>query len=66
MSSGQHCCRTLLQQVPAILHYHRPGSGSGPYVFDVMVERSLARHTWQMLLDKLPHAGELEQQHGPF
>lgn len=64
MSEGQHCCRTLLQQIPAIVHYHQPGSGSGPYVFDVIMERSLARHGWQVLLEKLPHARELEQRHG--
>lgn len=64
MTGGQHCCRTKLDRLLAILHYHQPGKGSGPYVFDVMLERSLARHGWQMLLDRLPHARELEQQHG--
>lgn len=66
MASGQHCCRTKLDRLPAILHYHPPGSGSGAPVFDVMMERSLARHGWQMLLDRLPHARELEQRHGPL
>ncbi|HET6566155.1 MAG TPA: hypothetical protein VFG52_12140 [Xanthomonadales bacterium] len=64
MGAGAHCCRTLLQQIPAIVHYHQPGSGSGPYVFDVIMERSLARHGWQVLLEKLPHARELHQRHG--
>jgi len=64
--SGQHCARTLLERVPVILHYQQPGRSAGPFVVDVMVERSLARQTWQMLLGKLPHALELEQQHGPF
>jgi heterotetrameric sarcosine oxidase gamma subunit len=66
MANGQHCCRTKLDRLPAILHYHQPGNGSGAPVFDVMLERSLARHGWQMLLDRLPHARELEQQHGPL
>ena len=63
---GQHCTRTRLDQAPVVLHYHRPGSGSGPFVFDVMIERSLAHYVWQLLLDCLPHASELEQQHGPY
>ncbi len=66
VAAGQHCTRTRLDQVPAILHYHQPGSGSGPYVFDVIVDRSLALYAWRLFLDYLPHARELEQQHGPF
>jgi heterotetrameric sarcosine oxidase gamma subunit len=66
LTLGQHCSRTRLDQLPAILHYHQPGSGSGPFVFDVMIERSLASYAWQLFLKHLPHATELEQQHGPF
>jgi|GEM_PF-2282521 len=66
MILGQHCTRTRLDQAPAILHYHQPGSGSGPFVFDVMIERSLAHYVWQLFLNYLPHARELEQQHGSF
>lgn len=64
MILGQHCTRTRLDQAPAVLHYHQPGSGSGPFVFDVMIERSLAHYVWQLFLNYLPHARELEQQHG--
>jgi heterotetrameric sarcosine oxidase gamma subunit len=64
IAGGQHCCRTLLDRIPAIVHYHPPGSASGPYVFDVMMDRSLARHGWDLFLRKLPHARELLQQHG--
>ncbi len=66
MAGGPHCCRTLLDKLPAIVHYHPPGSASGPYVFDVMLDRSLARHGWNMLLQKFPHARDLWQQHGPL
>jgi heterotetrameric sarcosine oxidase gamma subunit len=63
---GQHCSRTRLNQAPAIFHYHRPGNGSGAYVFDVLVERGLARYSWQLLQRLQPHAMELLQQHGPL
>lgn len=70
MALGQHCSRTGIGQglnkVSAILHYHQPGSGHNPYVFDVMTERSLAHYVWQLFLRQLPHAIESEQRHGPF
>ncbi len=66
VAQGQHCTRTRLDQVPAILHYHQPGSGHNPFIFDVMIERSLAPYTWQLFLRQFPHAIELEQLHGPF
>jgi heterotetrameric sarcosine oxidase gamma subunit len=66
MASGQHCCRTGLSLVPAILHYHQPGSSSPAFVFDILIERSLAAYTWQLLLRQFPHAMEAEQLHGPF
>jgi len=66
IARGQHCSRSRLDQVPLILHYHQPGSGHNPFVFDVIIERSLARYTWQLLLRQFPHALELEQLHGPF
>lgn len=66
IASGQQCCRTRLDRLPVILHYHQPRSGSGPQVFDVIIDRSLVRQCWQMFLDRLPHACNLEQQHGPL
>jgi len=66
MRPGQFCTRTRLDQVPAILHYHQPGSGSVPFVFDVFIERSLAPHVWQLFLKNLPHATEVKQLHGLF
>ncbi len=63
---GQHCSRTRLNHVPAILHYHQPSGGSKPYVFDVMIERSLAAYSWQLFLRQFPHAVESEQLHGAF
>lgn len=62
--AGQHCARTHLDQAGAILHYHQPGSGSVPFVFDVIIERSLAFYFWQLLNSNLPHALELTKQHG--
>lgn len=66
LALNQHCTRTRLDQAPAILHHHQPGSGSGAFVFDVMIDRSLARYVWQLFLSNLPHALELEQQHKSY
>lgn len=66
LTLDQHCTRTRLDQAPAILHHHQPGSGSGAFVFDVMTDRSLARYVWQLFLSNLPHALELEQQHKSY
>jgi heterotetrameric sarcosine oxidase gamma subunit len=62
--AGQHCTRTRLEQAGAILHYHQPGSGAVPHVFDVIIERSQARYFWQLLNSNLSHALELTKQHG--
>lgn len=66
MAGGPHCCRTLLEQLPAIVHYHPLRHASGAAVFDVMLDRSLARHGWQLFLRNLPHARQLLARHGPL
>jgi heterotetrameric sarcosine oxidase gamma subunit len=66
LALNQNCTRTRLDQAPAILHHHQPGSGSGAFVFDVMIDRSLACYVWQLFLSNLPHALELEQQHRSY
>lgn len=64
MSQGQHCARTRLDQAAVILHHHQPRTGAGPFVWDVLFDRSLARWMWQNLLFSAPHAEELHSRHG--
>ena len=64
IKAGQHCARTRLERADAILHYHQPGSGAVPFVFDVIIDRSLAHYFWQLLNSNLQHALVLTKQHG--
>lgn len=58
------CARTRLDHAAAILHYHQPRSGAGPFTFDLIVDRSVARSLWQRLLASTAHARELFLDHG--
>jgi heterotetrameric sarcosine oxidase gamma subunit len=64
IAGGPHAAQTRLDQAAVILHYHQPGGRAGPFVFDLVFERSLARYVWQLLLFAAPHAAELSSQHG--
>jgi len=57
-----YCARTRLQHVAAMLHYHQPGGLATESVFDLIVDRSVARYLWELLIASAPHAEELEQQ----
>lgn len=64
MSRGQRCARTRLDHAAVILHHHQPRTGAGPFVWDILFDRSLARWLWQNLLLSAPHAEELHSRHG--
>ncbi len=64
VSGDRFCTRTRLDQVAAILHYHQPRSVAGPFAFDLIFDRSLARSLWLRLLAATAHARELFQDHG--
>jgi heterotetrameric sarcosine oxidase gamma subunit len=59
-----HAARTRIQQAAVILHYYQPGSKGGEFVLDIIVERSIARYLWHILLDAIPHAEELQEIYG--
>ena len=58
-AGGAHCARTRLQHAAATLHYHRPGGQAHEFVFDLIIDRSLALYAWQLLTASIPHAEEL-------
>jgi len=58
------CARTRMQQVAVTLHYHRPGGLANAPVFDLILDRSMARYLWQLLIASTPHAEELEREFG--
>lgn len=53
-----HCAQTRMGQVRAIVHFHQAVPEDG-LLFDVMVERSLARYLWERFLEAAPHASRL-------
>ena len=61
-ASDAHCAQTRLAQLRVIVHGHRPVPG-GDYAWDLLVERSLARHLFERLLEAAPHAIELSGNH---
>lgn len=54
-AGGRWCARTRVGQVTAVVHFRGMASG----VFDLIVDRSLARHLWELLTSCAPHAEEL-------
>lgn len=61
-SAGQHCARTKLGHMAVVIHYHC--AGDGPFVFDLVCDRSLARYLWELLLASAPHADDLARAYG--
>lgn len=61
-AAGQHCARTRLGQLAVIIHYHQANHGA--FVFDLLVDRSYAKHLWELLAASAPHADELAQTFG--
>lgn len=56
----EHCAQTRLAQQRVIVHGHFPET-DGVYTWDLLVERSLARHLFERLLEATPHALELSR-----
>ena len=59
---GEHCARTKMQHLEVIVHYHPQLTGDG--VFDLLVERSLARYFFRLMVASVPHAEELNREYG--
>lgn len=50
-----HCARTRMGHVAVILYFRGLARDS----FDLIVDRSLARYLWELLIDSAPHAEQL-------
>jgi len=55
----QHCARTRMAHAAVLVHYHRPGDGDLPFVFDLLFDRSLAKYLWELLSESAEHADDL-------
>lgn len=53
--SQARCTRTRLGQIAVLVHFRGQADGT----FDLIVDRSLARYLWELLIDAAPHAAEL-------
>lgn len=59
IGSPQHCARTRMGQVAVVVSYCPVKSGSAEFAYDLMVDRSIARYLWDLLLLSTEHAEEL-------
>jgi len=56
-AAGEHCARTKMGHVAAIVHYHQ--TNEEQFVFDLVVDRSFARYLWELLCESAAHADDL-------
>jgi len=63
-AAAAHCARTRMGQIAVVVHFHRtPDDGD---VFDLVVDRSIARYVWELLCASAPHANDLARATGPL
>ena len=55
----QHCARTRMAHAAVVVHYHQPGGSESPFVFDLLLDRSLAKYLWELLTESAAHADDL-------
>ena len=60
----QHCARTRMGHAAVVVHYHRPGDSTSPFVFDLLFDRSIASYMWRLLTESAPHANDLADAFG--
>ncbi len=63
-NGNQHCARTRMGHAAVVVHYHRPGDDSSPFVFDLVFDRSIANYLWSLLTESVPHADDLAEAFG--
>jgi len=59
---GEHCTRTKVGHIAVIIHYHQVSPDQ--FVFDLVLDRSMAKYLWQLLSASVPHADELAIAYG--
>ena len=57
VSSGAHCTRTKMGHIAVIVHFHE--SRQDGWVFDLLLDRSVAKYFWDLLIQSAPHAHDL-------
>jgi heterotetrameric sarcosine oxidase gamma subunit len=61
-SADDHCARTRMGHVAVVVHFHRMPDNAE--VFDLILDRSIARYLWELLCASAPHASDLARVRG--
>jgi heterotetrameric sarcosine oxidase gamma subunit len=61
-SAKAHCAQTLMGHIGVLVAYHQVDEG--PFVFDLVFDRSFARYFWELLVESSAHADELAKSYG--
>jgi heterotetrameric sarcosine oxidase gamma subunit len=61
-ASGEHCARTRMGNIAVVVHYHEVEDG--PFVFDLVFDRSYAKYLGDLLIASVPHADDLANSYG--
>jgi heterotetrameric sarcosine oxidase gamma subunit len=59
VGSPQHCARTRMGQVAVVVSHYPVRPDAAEFAYDLMVDRSIARYLWDLLLLSAAHAEEL-------
>lgn len=62
VQQGPHSASTKLGHAAAIVHYH--ASAGGEFVFDLLLDRSIAKYVWSLIIESSGHADELAKNYG--
>lgn len=57
-----HCAQTKMGHVAVIVHYHQVDGGV--FTYDLILDRSIARYLWLLLIESASHAEELAAEYG--
>jgi heterotetrameric sarcosine oxidase gamma subunit len=61
-AAGEHCTRTKMGHIAVVVHYHQ--AEQGPFVFDLVFDRSFAKYFQGLLIASAPHADDLANTYG--
>ena len=61
-ASNEHCARTRMGHIAVVVHYHHVKDG--PFVFDLVFDRSFTQYFRDLLIASVPHADDLANAYG--
>ena len=61
-ATGEHCTRTKMGHIAVVVHYHQ--AEQGPFVFDLVFDRSFTKYLGDLLIASAPHADDLAKAYG--